>query len=135
MDPNRYQDATKTTEIYTNAAGGFLQQYWANEEGLDSPDDINQEDQITMLSVMYCAGKLNGEAGEVAEIVFKAFRGGELTDSDKDKLFYELGDIMWYVARLADLCGHRLADVMLANIEKLQDRQRRGVLHGYGDNR
>lgn len=124
MNPNVYQDATEQTQIYAAAAEEFI-------------DDIEVDSTraTEMLSVMYCAGKLNGEAGEVAEIVFKAFRAGELSNEDKSKLFYELGDVLWYVARLSDLCGHRLADVMLANIEKLQDRKRRGVIQGSGDDR
>lgn len=127
MNPNTYQDATKTTEIYSDAARRFSQQILA--------EDGNPEVSQLMLSIMYCTGKLNGEAGEVAEVVFKAFRGGELTDDDKDKLFWELGDVQWYIARIADLCGFRLGDIMLANIEKLQSRKQRGVLHGYGSDR
>lgn len=132
MNPNTYQEATKTTEIYSKAAINFCNEICAEAEFGRSDAET---DPTLMLSMMYCTGKLNGKAGEVAEIVFKAFRGGEFTDQDKDKLFYELGDILWYIARIADMCGHRLGDIMLANIEKLQDRKQRGVIHGNGDNR
>ena len=40
--------------------------------------------------------------------------------------------------RLTDLCescGHTLESIARANIEKLRDRQKRGVLHGSGDER
>lgn len=124
MNPNEYQDLTKETEIYTDAAVKFIE-----ECTVVFPDDIK------MLSAMYCAGKLNGEAGEVAEIVFKAFRGGAFEPEKLQGLFKELGDIMWYVARLADIFGWKLEDVMQANIDKLMDRKERGVLHGYGDER
>ena len=135
MDPDAYQAATAETEIYTSACIYFINPI------LDPDDDKypTRADAIQasmqMLSLMYCAGKLNGEAGEVAEIVFKAFRGGELTEENRQKLFKELGDVMWYVSRIAELCDYKLSSVMTGNIEKLLDRQERGVIHGYGDER
>lgn len=126
MNPNEYQDLTKETEIYTEASEKFIDEI-AHAESWDSG--------VRILSTMYCAGKLNGEAGEVAEIVFKAFRGGAFEPEKLQGLFKELGDIMWYVARLADIFGWKLEDVMQANIDKLMDRKERGVLHGYGDER
>jgi NTP pyrophosphatase (non-canonical NTP hydrolase) len=47
----------------------------------------------------------------------------------------ELGDILWYVAQIADEWGLLLDDVARANIEKLQSRQARNALHGSGDDR
>lgn len=127
MNPNTYQEATEVTEIYSDAAKRFTDKILSDEH--------NPEVSQNMLSMMYCTGKLNGEAGEVAELVFKAFRTGELTDEDKDKLFLELGDVQWYIARIAALCNFTLSDIMLANIEKLQSRAERGVIHGHGSDR
>lgn len=134
MDPNTYQRATNTTEIYSEAATSFLNDISGLTDRYPTQNDAFA-DGMQILSLMYCAGKLNGEAGEVAEIIFKGFRGGKLEDDKKDKLFYELGDLMWYVSELCTLCGFKLSDVMLANIEKLQSRKERGVLHGYGSDR
>lgn len=124
MHPNDYQDLTATTELYSEAAAVFV-------------DNPSLEAQQKYLRLAYCAGKLNGEAGEVAEIVFKAFRGnvGQLTDADKHNLKRELGDVLWYVARLADIIGTDLETIMVDNIEKLLERKERDVLHGYGDDR
>lgn len=79
--------------------------------------------------VTYAALKLNGEAGEVAELVGKAMRstyspeyagGGDLNPV---KLLLELGDVLWYVARLAALHGYPLEDVAHVNREKLLRRK------------
>lgn len=78
-----------------------------------------------------------GEAGEVLEKWKKivAYRGGEVTDDDKADLTKELGDIIWYIAVFADRLGIPLETVAQTNVAKLQDRQKRGVIRGAGDNR
>lgn len=71
----------------------------------------------------YCALALNGEAGEVAEWVKKVeLRGrpGDLTDED---LLLELGDVLWYLTRMAQIKGWTLEDVMRANMAKLAARR------------
>lgn len=63
---------------------------------------------------------LNGEAGEVIDLVKKArFQGHEL---DTEKLMKELGDIAWYLAVTANSIGYSLSDVFDANVEKLKKR-------------
>jgi len=124
MQPNEYQEATERTELYSNAAGEFIS-YTSYDQAKN------------WLKLAYCTGKLNGEAGEAAEIVFKAFRGnlGQLDDEQRKALIKELGDVLWYVARIAALIDIDLETVMQINIDKLQDRKDRGVVHGYGDDR
>jgi NTP pyrophosphatase (non-canonical NTP hydrolase) len=132
MNPNEYQDLTIETEIYSKAAQEFV-------HGIFTASDIGSttvKDAIKFTSIMYCAGKLNGEAGEIAEEVFKAFRdNGKIDDERAERLFKELGDTLWYIARLLDLLGYDLEDCMEANVEKLISRKERGVLHGSGSNR
>ncbi len=70
--------------------------------------------------LMYTALGLNGEAGEVAEIIKKALFHGH--DLDKEMLLKELGDVMWYVAVLADTLGLSLDEVGSENIAKLRRR-------------
>lgn len=63
---------------------------------------------------------LNGEAGEVAEMMKKwAWHGKPL---DVQLLKNELGDCLWYIADLASACGINLDEVAIANVEKLRTR-------------
>jgi NTP pyrophosphatase (non-canonical NTP hydrolase) len=77
-----------------------------------------------------------GEAGEVADKIKKLYRDGHMdtiSDVDKVELTKELGDVLWYVAAVARMLGVSLGQVADANIEKLEDRLRRGVMFGSGD--
>ncbi|WEG14136.1 nucleoside triphosphate pyrophosphohydrolase family protein [Pullulanibacillus sp. KACC 23026] len=67
---------------------------------------------------------IGGEAGEVVDGVKKVmFHGHEL---DPQKLMLELGDVMFYVARMANALGYTLEQVATANIEKLMKRYPNG---------
>jgi len=82
-----------------------------------------------------CNGALGlvGEAGEVAELVKKhLFHGHAL---DRQALMAELGDVLWYVARLAAALGISLGDVATLNIDKLQRRYPNGFSHERSRNR
>jgi NTP pyrophosphatase (non-canonical NTP hydrolase) len=82
----------------------------------------------------YYALKLNGEAGEVAELVGKVWRGDfgpfehdpaegfRQNPELKAKLVKELGDVLWYVQHIAARLDVPLSEVALANITKLQAR-------------
>lgn len=88
-------------------------------------------------SVDHCAIVLGEEAGEVLGKVKKWGRdAGFDRDSPQFKgIKNELGDVLWCVARMSTQCGWTLEEVAQANCRKMADRQRRGVLHGEGDNR
>lgn len=94
----------------------------------------------------YVALKLNGEAGEFAEKIGKLIRDKGLNrdtydtffdhhNSDLNLLIKELGDVLWYVSAAAHELGISMEEVAQMNIEKLRDRQQRGVINGSGDNR
>jgi len=108
MNANSYQQWTLSTAIYPGAGTG-------NDSELS-----------------YLALGLNGEAGEVADKIKKHLRDGKL---DIGGIIYELGDVCWYVARLADSLGYSLEDVLTINNAKLESRKTRDVLTGNGDNR
>lgn len=80
---------------------------------------------------------LVGESGEIAEKVKKIIRDhdSDLSKVDIEDLKKELGDVMWYIAVIADYFDISLNEVGEKNIEKLASRQKRGVLGGSGDNR
>lgn len=108
----------------------------------------------TALGLIYVSLKGCGEAGEFAENVGKALRDDglaeatgfehgsthefemhNLTDERRQKLIKELGDRLWYVAQAATELGVTLSEVAEQNLNKLADRQTRGVLKGSGDER
>lgn len=74
---------------------------------------------------------LAGEAGEIANKVKKVIRDGRSTDGIAD----ELGDVLWYLAAVANELGADLGDIADANLAKLASRAKRGKLGGSGDNR
>lgn len=53
----------------------------------------------------------------------------------KKGLRAELGDILWFVAGIAEVMGWDLSEVAQENIAKLASRKERGVIDGNGDNR
>ena len=104
-----YQDAAESTAIYP-----------------DKGDNI-----------YYPALGLAGEAGEVCEKIKKIMRDqkGFITQENEDELVRELGDVLWYVANLANEINRNLSEIAEVNLQKLEDRKNRGKLQGSGDNR
>lgn len=108
-----YQLATADTAVYPGALEG-------NADALS-----------------YVTLGLTGEAGEIANKVKKILRdkGGNVTSDDRTELSKELGDVLWYLTRLADEIGYPLEDIAQRNVDKLRSRKERGVISGSGDNR
>lgn len=118
MHFNDYQDFTKTTAKYLEV----FRKRFGDETGSEH---------------LYGALGLNGEAGEVADKIKKLFRdrNGEADAVFIEEIKKELGDVLWYVARIADDFDIPLEEVARGNVQKLSSRKDRGVLHGDGDNR
>jgi NTP pyrophosphatase (non-canonical NTP hydrolase) len=100
-------------------------------------DEYQREARSTAIyranaAVIYPAMGLANEAGEVLGKVKKKIRDGVL---DKEATIKELGDVLWYLAILADDLHTNLSDVAQQNLDKLRSRQERGTLQGNGDNR
>jgi NTP pyrophosphatase (non-canonical NTP hydrolase) len=109
MDLNDYQAAALQTAIYPNQGFNFT----------------------------YPALGLVGEAGEVADKLKKVIRdnNGVLTDTVREAVAKEIGDVLWYVAVLANEMNYSLDRIAQNNLDKLASRQQRGVISGSGDNR
>lgn len=86
---------------------------------------------------LYPALGLANEAGEVLGKLKKLYRdrGGEVTPEFQEHLRSELGDVLWYVAVLADAFDLTLSEIAGENLRKLSDRARRDALRGSGDDR
>ena len=80
---------------------------------------------------------LTGEAGETADKIKKILRDkeGEIKEEDRKEIVKELGDVLWYVAAIATYLGVSLEEVAEGNINKLESRLKRNLIHGEGDNR
>tara|TARA_R100000030_G_scaffold84151_1_gene67237 strand:- start:119 stop:502 length:384 start_codon:yes stop_codon:yes gene_type:complete len=81
---------------------------------------------------------LTGEAGEIANKVKKFIRDGAPKDeylAKRIEIGYEIGDVLWYCAVLAEELEMNLGHIMEKNLEKLADRHKRGKISGSGDNR
>lgn len=129
---------------------------FAANPSMDSYQEIAGQSAIypgrdTALGLWYCITKLNGEAGEAAEAIGKAFRDdnlisgpddemmlcciGRLEEHRRQALIKELGDVLWYTARALDELGVTFSKAALVNLEKLASRSARGKLQGSGDER
>lgn len=94
-------------------------------------------DRTNAEALQYAGLGLVGEAGEVAGAIKKVIRdnNGELDDERAAAIADELGDVLWYVARVADAIGITLATVADLNLQKVQHRASAGTLYGDGDQR
>lgn len=81
------------------------------------------------MSVDYLAADLEGEAAWIDPPLVN------LDGLDRDRYIKELGDVYWYLARMATEAMVDTSDVLEMNVAKLRDRKRRGVIKGDGDKR
>jgi NTP pyrophosphatase (non-canonical NTP hydrolase) len=76
---------------------------------------LNEHERLTMTAL-----GLSGEAGECSEAIKKhVFHHHPL---DRAAMRSELGDVLWYLAMLADACGLTLDEVAEYNVGKLRNR-------------
>ena len=101
------------------------------------------------MGLAYCGLGLTGEAGEVADKIKKLYRDTPekleklrhhkvLSDDTPlivNNLAKELGDVLWYIAAIAEELSLDLATIMEMNYDKLQKRVKTGTIQGSGDNR
>lgn len=80
---------------------------------------------------------LVGEAGEIAEKFKKIIRDnrGSVSEEHKQSILKELGDPLWYLARLGEATGWTMDQIGRLNLDKLFSRKQRGTLQGSGDDR
>ena len=140
----------RTTELGISLMEGQrLEQNFMGECVMISQDDIDGFREVSTHGYSYWVeGKiltkgetrlventlgLVGEAGEVAEKVKKLLR--DKSKINPSEIVKELGDVAFYLTALANYFNSNLDEVLDINMQKLNDRQSRGVLSGSGDNR
>jgi NTP pyrophosphatase (non-canonical NTP hydrolase) len=132
MTLNQYQEQAAKTAIYPNRTIAI------------DRIQVNEKERYYVgshlaiyLGLQYPILGLANEAGEAAGVLKKIARDDNyvVTDDKKAKLTKELGDVLWYLSESCTVLGVTLEDLARANLEKLADRQERGVLTGSGDNR
>jgi len=65
---------------------------------------------------------LAGEAGELLSEYKKHLRDGKSYSLFKERISEELGDLLWYIANVAEKSGLKLEDVARENLRKTHDR-------------
>lgn len=102
---------------------------------------------LTKGSINHLGFGLMAEAGEVSSLLQKYYRhdplyrrdgeldGGGFTPEFREKMYKELGDVVWYVACLSNYFGIPFSSVVNHNLHKLKKRQEEGSIQGDGDNR
>lgn len=103
-------------------------------------------------NVSYMLLNLQAEVGELSGKIAKAIRKEQLHIEGNNVVFYasntdadiiqfrkdvagELGDVLWQLAGLCFAMGFDLDEIAQRNLQKLADRQKRGVIDGNGDYR
>lgn len=75
---------------------------------------------------------LAGETGEAVEHIKKLYRDGKWNEEDFIK---EMGDVIYYWARLLDIKGIPASKVLSVNMEKLNKRKQKNTIQGSGNYR
>ena len=76
---------------------------------------------------------LVGESGEVAEKLKKMIRDKQ--EVKVEDMMKELGDCLFYIQAICNFLKVGLGAVIQMNVDKLNDREKRGTLSGNGDDR
>jgi NTP pyrophosphatase (non-canonical NTP hydrolase) len=82
--------------------------------------------------LVYAILALGGEAGEAQNDLKKIIRDyqGIVVPETREKLLFELGDVLWYIDAAATELGSNLQEVAEMNIQKLEKRHQDGSKAG-----
>jgi NTP pyrophosphatase (non-canonical NTP hydrolase) len=113
--------------------GGTINLGWEESYKKFTRDTAQYPKEVEMEYLMI---GLANEVGEVLGKFKKHMRGDKMVVEDfNNALVAEMGDVMWYYARILDVLGVSFYDVMIGNIQKLHSRMARDVIKGDGDDR
>lgn len=102
---------------------------YQRDAGLTATNIPNRQTEILVRCL-----KLASEAGELADIVGSAIEGSAACDlaSMRARVEGELGDVLWYAARIATLFDLKLSEVTTKNLAKVKARVADGYWQGTG---
>jgi len=80
---------------------------------------------LTRQNGNYLTMGLISEVGEIADLR-KRFEKG--TPYETESMALEIGDVLWYLTRLADIHGYTMEQIRDLNAAKLRARQQAGTL-------
>jgi NTP pyrophosphatase (non-canonical NTP hydrolase) len=106
-----------------------------NYENIDSYQEKIKDFRLPSYGSEAAVMGLLAESGEVAAVFQKLLRGDYDMDTAATKLHYELGDILWHVAAIAEDNGWKISKLLQSNVDKLESRRLRNQILGSGDNR
>jgi len=90
-------------------------------------------------ALIVCLLGLAGESGEIFEKCKKNLTHTTIDGIPKfsnEEIAKEMGDVLWYLAVLANELGYSLEEIAEMNVEKLSARKEKNTLvSGTGDNR
>lgn len=75
------------------------------------------------------------ECGELVGKYKRMFRGDFSEQEAMEQVKKELGDILWYLSRVAADNGWELEEIAQVNLDKLESRYLRNAITGSGDSR
>lgn len=99
----------------------------------DEYQSLAMETRLPEADESYAVIGLSGEVGELHSLYAKWIR--DRGDFPTDNVKKELGDILWFIAAIAQDVGLSLGEVAEVNINKLHARKVLGRLRGSGDDR
>lgn len=124
LTANKYQkEAFKT--FTTDGIESFLRELLGDSVKLENLDWERRDKAINYLKLLYSAGKLNGEAGETAEEIFKSLRDGGDIQPRRAAAIDELGDVLWYIAACCTILNVSLEDLMEQNLGKVRAKYKK----------
>ena len=98
---------------------------------VESLDDLDGQGS-NIHRLLTAAVGVSAEGGEFMEIVKKmVFQGKPWSDSNREHLIIELGDVLWYVAQACMALGVDFEEVLEINVKKLEKRYPTGSFDIY----
>lgn len=120
LDFRSYMELAAKYDLYPEGDQGFI----AGALGV-----ANEGGEVAGLAKKMMRGDFKAEPTQQLQSVVMT-NGELLTKTQK-----ELGDVMWYIAKICRETGLTMQEILVGNIHKLEDRLNRGVIQGSGDNR